>query len=141
MMQTLKILVTNLCHHDQKDNDRSQSQLAGQHLEALEDLEVINRQVNFYVQTKWSNSVTEMCKSMLKMTSLLGGGNGFQMSFGIGAFPFGFFATNFNMGDSGHTHVHGMRGHGAPEGSAQFEEEQFLHKVLRYETIILKWYW
>jgi len=54
------------------------------------------------------------------------------MSFGIGAFPFGFFATNFNLGDSGHTHAHGMRGHGtgaAPEGSAQFEEEQFLHKV------------
>ena len=23
---------------------------------------------------------------------------GFQMSFGIGAFPFGFFATNFNWG-------------------------------------------
>ena len=56
------------------------------------------------------------------------------MSFGIGAFPFGFFATNFNLGDAGHTHghTHGMRGHGtggAPEGSAQFEEEQFLHKV------------
>ena len=84
-----------------------------------------------------SNNVTHMSKLMLKMTSLLGGGNGFQMSFGIGAFPFGFFATNFNMGDSGHTHVHGMRGHGAPEGSAQFEEEQFLHKVLRCETIIL----
>ena len=84
-----------------------------------------------------ANSVTEMCKSILKMTSLLGGGNGFQMSFGIGAFPFGFFATNFNMGDSGHTHVHGMRGQNAPEGSAQFEEEQFLHKVLRYKTIIL----
>ena len=24
---------------------------------------------------------------------------GFQMSFGIGAFPFGFFATNFNWGE------------------------------------------
>ena len=41
MMQTLKILVKNPCHHDQKDNDRSQSQLEGQHLEGLEDLEVI----------------------------------------------------------------------------------------------------
>ena len=63
----------------------------------------------------------------------LPGGNGFQMSFGIGAFPFGFFATNFNLGEnhSGHTHVHGMRGHGtgAPEGTAQYAEEQFLHKV------------
>jgi len=65
-----------------------------------------------------------------------GGGNGFQMSFGIGAFPFGFFATNFNMGDSGHTHVHGMRGHGAPEGSAQFEEEQFLHKVFLWVAFL-----
>ena len=27
------------------------------------------------------------------------GAGGFQMSFGIGAFPFGFFATNFNIGD------------------------------------------
>ena len=61
------------------------------------------------------------------------GGNGFQMSFGIGAFPFGFFATNFNLGENhaGHAHAHGMRGHGtgAPEGSAQYAEEQFLHKV------------
>ena len=51
------------------------------------------------------------------------------MSFGIGAFPFGFFATNFNLGD---TNAQGIRGHGpsgAPEGSAQFDEEQFLHKV------------
>ena len=62
------------------------------------------------------------------------------MSFGIGAFPFGFFATNFNLGDAGHTHVHGMRGHGtgaAPEGSAQFEEEQFLHKVNKILISIL----
>ena len=41
-MQTLKILVKNPCHHDQKDNDLSQSQLAGQRLEASEDLEVID---------------------------------------------------------------------------------------------------
>ena len=40
-----------------------------------------------------------------------------------GAFPFGFFATNFvNMGEG--------RGQGMPpEGSAQYEEEQFLHKA------------
>merc|ERR1719158_194890 len=30
-----------------------------------------------------------------------GGNNGFQMSFGIGAFPFGFFATNMNLGNGG----------------------------------------
>jgi E3 ubiquitin-protein ligase RNF5 len=81
-------------------------------------------------------SVTEMWKLMLKMTSLLGGGNGFQMSFGIGAFQFGFFATNFNMGESGHTHVHGMRGQNAPEGSAQFQEEQFLHKVFLWVAFL-----
>jgi len=69
-----------------------------------------------------------------------GGGNGFQMSFGIGAFPFGFFATNFNLGEnhSGHTHVHGMRGHGtgAPEGTAQYAEEQFLHKVFLWVAFL-----
>lgn len=48
---------------------------------------------------------------------------GFQMSFGIGAFPFGFFATNFNWGDQG------MAGSGPAPGSAQYEEEQFLHRV------------
>jgi len=31
-----------------------------------------------------------------------GGGNGgFHMSFGVGAFPFGFFSTNFNLGGNG----------------------------------------
>ena len=70
---------------------------------------------------------------LVNFNHLFLGGNGFQMSFGIGAFPFGFFATNFNLGEnhSGHAHVHGMRGHGTgnPEGTAQYAEEQFLHKV------------
>lgn len=47
---------------------------------------------------------------------------GFQMSFGIGAFPFGFFATNFNWGQDGYNQ-------GPAAGSAQFDEEQFLHRV------------
>lgn len=51
----------------------------------------------------------------------LGGNGGFHMSFGIGAFPFGFFATNFNLGDT--------RPGAAQEGTAQYEEEQFLHRV------------
>jgi E3 ubiquitin-protein ligase RNF5 len=38
------------------------------------------------------------------------------MSFGIGAFPFGFFTTNFNFGDGGLGQI--------PPGSAQYEEEQ-----------------
>ncbi len=49
---------------------------------------------------------------------------GIQMSFGIGAFPFGFFATNMNWGDQ-------QQG-GPPVGSAQHEEEQFLHRVFLY---------
>ena len=47
---------------------------------------------------------------------------GFQMSFGIGAFPFGFFATNFNWGQDGYNQ-------GPAPGTAQFDEEQFLHRV------------
>ena len=43
------------------------------------------------------------------------------MSFGIGAFPFGFFASNFNFGEERP---------GAPiPGSHQAIEEAFLHKI------------
>jgi len=48
-------------------------------------------------------------------------GGGFHMSFGIGAFPFGFLATNLNFGEE--------RPGAPPAGSAQQQEEQFLHKV------------
>ena len=41
----------------------------------------------------------------------------------LGAFPFGFFATNFNWGDQG------LGATGPAPGSAQYEEEQFLHRV------------
>ena len=62
------------------------------------------------------------------------GDTGFHMSFGIGAFPFGFFATNFvNLGTD-----RGGQGGGPPEGSAQYEEEQFLHKARPYYTIGLR---
>ena len=47
-----------------------------------------------------------------------------QMSFGIGAFPFGFFATNFNFGDGGLGQV--------PVGSAQYQEEQFLSRIVLF---------
>jgi len=50
-----------------------------------------------------------------------GGGGGFHMSFGIGAFPFGFFATNFNFGEE--------RPGPPASGSHQALEEAFLHKV------------
>lgn len=48
---------------------------------------------------------------------------GFQMSFGIGAFPFGFFATNFNWAGNGND------GQYPAQGTPQFDEEQFLHRV------------
>ena len=55
------------------------------------------------------------------------GGGGFHMSFGIGAFPFGFFATNFNFGEDRP---------GAPSpGSHQATEEAFLHKVFLWVSI------
>jgi E3 ubiquitin-protein ligase RNF5 len=54
-----------------------------------------------------------------------GGVGGLQMSFGIGAFPFGFF-TNFNVGGEnrggGHAHM----------GTPQWEEEQIVHKFFLY---------
>ena len=50
------------------------------------------------------------------------------MSFGIGAFPFGFFATNFNFGEERP---------GAPaSGSHQALEEAFLHKVFLWVRLI-----
>ena len=52
------------------------------------------------------------------------GGGRFQMSFGIGAFPFTFLAANFNS-DAGF----GRHPGSAPPGSAQYEEEQFLSKA------------
>ena len=47
---------------------------------------------------------------------------GFQMSFGIGAFPFGFFATNLNWGNENNSNNN-------PGSQAQYEEEQFLHRI------------
>ena len=51
------------------------------------------------------------------------------MSFGIGAFPFGFFATNMNLGNGGNGGAIPRAGNNPGPGSAQFEEEQFLQKV------------
>ena len=65
-----------------------------------------------------------------------GGGQpgGFHMSFGIGAFPFGFFATNFNFGEERP---------GPPQaGSHQAAEEAFLHKIFLWviSVVTLKTY-
>ena len=51
------------------------------------------------------------------------------MSFGIGAFPFGFFASNFNFGEE----RPGAPGHGSHQGL----EEAFLHKVFLWVGLAL----
>ncbi|CAG0887862.1 unnamed protein product [Darwinula stevensoni] len=53
---------------------------------------------------------------------------GFQMSFGIGAFPFGFFASSLNFGD--------MRPASPQPGTPQSEQEQFLSKVFLWVAIL-----
>ncbi|XP_071944543.1 E3 ubiquitin-protein ligase RNF185-like [Antedon mediterranea] len=58
-----------------------------------------------------------------------GDGN-FQMSFGIGAFPFGLFATALNFGDG---RFAGRPGQGV---QAQNPEEQFLSKVFLWVAFI-----
>ncbi|ODN01801.1 hypothetical protein Ocin01_04876 [Orchesella cincta] len=59
------------------------------------------------------------------------GNGGFHMSFGIGAFPFGFFASAFNFGGPGTT----------PAGAnfmtpQQIEEQEFLSKVFIWVALI-----
>jgi len=55
------------------------------------------------------------------------GDGGFHMSFGIGAFPFGFFASTFNFGD----------GRPAPSPhSPEFAEDQFLSKVFLWVALL-----
>ncbi|XP_033101065.1 E3 ubiquitin-protein ligase RNF185-like [Anneissia japonica] len=58
-----------------------------------------------------------------------GDGN-FQMSFGIGAFPFGLFATAFNFGDG---RFGGRHGQGV---QPQNPEEQFLSKVFLWVALL-----
>jgi len=50
-----------------------------------------------------------------------GGNGGLQFSFGIGAFPFTFFASTFNLGE--------QRPSAPAPGTRQHEEEAFLSKV------------
>lgn len=55
---------------------------------------------------------------------------GFQMSFGIGAFPFGFFASAFNVGDGR------FLGHPPRPQTPQNPEEQFLSKVFLWVAFL-----
>lgn len=55
------------------------------------------------------------------------GDGGFHMSFGIGAFPFGIFASSFNFGD----------GRPAPTpGTPEYEDDQFLSKLFLWVAIL-----
>ncbi|KAL1514298.1 hypothetical protein ABEB36_003577 [Hypothenemus hampei] len=56
------------------------------------------------------------------------GDGGFHMSFGIGAFPFGFFTSTFNFGEP--------RPNMPPHGTPQNMEEQFLSKVFLWLALI-----
>jgi E3 ubiquitin-protein ligase RNF5 len=53
------------------------------------------------------------------------------MSFGIGAFPFGFFASAFNWGQPGG----GVAGQNFPNPD-QVEEQEFLSKVFLWIALI-----
>ncbi|XP_071790525.1 E3 ubiquitin-protein ligase RNF185-like [Asterias amurensis] len=59
------------------------------------------------------------------------GDGGFQMSFGIGAFPFGFFASTFNLGEGGRFSGHIHRPQVPPN-----PDEQFLSKVFLWVAIL-----
>lgn len=50
------------------------------------------------------------------------------MSFGIGAFPFGFFTSTFNFGEP--------RPNVPPHGTPQYIDEQFLSKVFLWLALI-----
>uniref|UniRef100_A0A1Q3F9T5 RING-type E3 ubiquitin transferase n=1 Tax=Culex tarsalis TaxID=7177 RepID=A0A1Q3F9T5_CULTA len=56
------------------------------------------------------------------------GDGGFHMSFGIGAFPFGFFTSSLNFGD--------FRGNPPHENTREFDEDQFLSQIFLYVALI-----
>ncbi|KAL0625209.1 E3 ubiquitin-protein ligase RNF185 [Plecturocebus cupreus] len=57
------------------------------------------------------------------------GDGGFQMSFGIGAFPFGIFATAFNINDG--------RPPPAVPGTPQYVDEQFLSRLFLFAALVI----
>uniref|UniRef100_A0A8C7DJ75 RING-type E3 ubiquitin transferase n=1 Tax=Oncorhynchus kisutch TaxID=8019 RepID=A0A8C7DJ75_ONCKI len=57
------------------------------------------------------------------------GDGGFQMSFGIGAFPFGIFATAFNINDG--------RPPPATPGTPQHMDEQFLSRLFLFVALVI----
>lgn len=61
-----------------------------------------------------------------------GGDGGFHLSFGIGAFPFGFFASSFNFNDMRPA----ARTPQQQQGTPQYEEDQFLSKVFLWVALL-----
>ncbi|XP_078409880.1 E3 ubiquitin-protein ligase RNF185 isoform X2 [Cetorhinus maximus] len=57
------------------------------------------------------------------------GDGGFQMSFGIGAFPIGIFATAFNINDG--------RPPPAAPGTPQYVDEQFLSRLFLFVALVI----
>ncbi|XP_066116213.1 E3 ubiquitin-protein ligase RNF185 isoform X1 [Saccopteryx bilineata] len=57
------------------------------------------------------------------------GDGGFQVSFGIGAFPFGIFATAFNINDG--------RPPPAVPGTPQYVDEQFLSRLFLFVALVI----
>ncbi|XP_039293098.1 E3 ubiquitin-protein ligase RNF185 isoform X3 [Nilaparvata lugens] len=65
------------------------------------------------------------------------GDGGFHMSFGIGAFPFGFVTSSFNFGDH---HPHQRPSHGAGRGMALLDEDPFVSKIFLWvAAIFIMW--
>ncbi|XP_053684820.1 E3 ubiquitin-protein ligase RNF185-like [Sabethes cyaneus] len=56
------------------------------------------------------------------------GDGGFHMSFGIGAFPFGFFTSTLNFGD--------FRGNPPHENTREFDEDHFLSQIFLYVALV-----
>lgn len=57
------------------------------------------------------------------------GEGGFHMSFGIGAFPFGYFASSFNFGEA-------RPAAATSRGNTQYEDEQQLSKLFLYLAVL-----
>uniref|UniRef100_A0A8C4QP66 E3 ubiquitin-protein ligase RNF185 n=1 Tax=Eptatretus burgeri TaxID=7764 RepID=A0A8C4QP66_EPTBU len=91
-----------------------------------------------WLETRPNRQVCPVCKAGIsrdKVIPLYGRGSfgfgdgGFQMSFGIGAFPFGFIATAFNMNEG--------RDAPAAAGTQQQTDEQFLSRLFFYVALFL----
>ncbi|ELW66553.1 RING finger protein 185 [Tupaia chinensis] len=79
----------------------------------------------------WKQDLTDRCVQFAKLgfQGFGFGDGGFQMSFGIGAFPFGIFATAFNINDG--------RPPPAVPGTPQYVDEQFLSRLFLFVALVI----